>query len=61
MSARKTVKKAIADNPEIRIVLEIAGRAREAEAKELPRELSVTTEVAALPTNQQRALNYGVS
>jgi hypothetical protein len=61
MSVPKKIKKAIEDNPEIRVVLGIAQRAREAEAKELPRELSVTTGVVALPTNQQLAVNYGIS
>jgi hypothetical protein len=57
MRVPKNVQKVIDDHPEVRIVLTIAERAREEAARELPRELSVTTEVVALPSNQQRAVN----
>jgi hypothetical protein len=56
MSVSKTIRRAINENPEIRVVLAIAERAREMEAKEPPRELIVKTEVVAIPSNQQRAV-----
>jgi hypothetical protein len=52
----KTIQKAIEDNPEIRVVLAIAERAREAEARELPREIGTATEVVAIPNNPQCAV-----
>jgi hypothetical protein len=53
MSAPDTIRKALEDNPDLRIVLEIASRARELEAKEPPRELVTTTGVVTIPANQQ--------
>jgi len=40
-------------NPEIQIVMEIAMRAREAEAREPPREMDMITETIATPINSQ--------
>ena len=53
MDAEKIMQKAIKANPDIQLVLDIAARAREAEARTLPAELNPTTEVVALPTNPQ--------
>jgi len=53
MDAEKIVQKAIKANPDIQLVLDIAARAREAEARTPPAELRPTTEVVALPTNPQ--------
>lgn len=44
------------ENPEVRLVLDLAIRARDMEARNLPREIGVATEVAAIPTNSQRAV-----
>jgi hypothetical protein len=44
------------ENPDVRLVLEIAARAREIEARETPRELWTSTEVATTPTNPQTAV-----
>ena len=54
MDAGKVVEKTLSDNPEIRLVLEIAARTRDAESKELPRTINIPTEVTAIPTNSQR-------
>jgi hypothetical protein len=56
MRAAQMIKDALEDNPDILLVLEIAMRARELESREPPRELSASTEVAAIPTNPQCAL-----
>ena len=56
MNANQVIKDAIEMNPEIRLVLEIATRAREAEARELPREIGSATEVVAIPLHSQGAL-----
>lgn len=40
-------------NPEVRLVLEIALRAREVESKEPPVNIGTATEVVAIPTNWQ--------
>jgi hypothetical protein len=40
-------------NPEVQIVMEIAMRAREVEAREPPREMDMTTETIATPINSQ--------
>jgi len=50
MDAEKIVQKAVNVNPEIRLILEIASRAREAESKE-PITIGVATDVAVVPTN----------
>lgn len=56
MSVGETIQKAIDDNPEILIVLDIAARARNAESREQPRELGSATEVVAIPTHTQHGL-----
>ena len=40
-------------NPEVQIVMEIAMRAREVEAREPPRDMDMTTETVATPINSQ--------
>jgi hypothetical protein len=50
MDAEKIVQKAMKANPEIRLVLDIAARAREAESKE-PITIGVATDITAVPTN----------
>lgn len=59
MDAEQIVKDAIATNPDVRLVLEMAARAREAESKEPPRSIGMSTEVAALPTTSQYPVLLG--
>lgn len=47
------LQQGIKEHPEIALVLEIAARAREIEAKEPPKEIGVSTEVAATPAHSQ--------
>jgi hypothetical protein len=56
MNAKQIIQDAIETNPEIRLVLEIASRARDTEAREQPRELGSATEVVAIPTHTQYGL-----
>ncbi len=53
MPVPKTIQQEIDQNPEIRMVLEIATRVRESEARELPRELVSSSEVVAIPAHAQ--------
>lgn len=56
MKTEDIIQKALHENPELETVLRIATRARELEARELPREIGVTTEVVAIPANPQCAV-----
>jgi len=56
MEAQQMVQHAMRDNPEIQIVLEIAARARDAEAMASPQQLGTATEVVAIPTSSQCAV-----
>lgn len=56
MSAKEIVNQAIKENPEIRVVLEIAARARETESNTPPTDLTPSNEVTALPNNRQLAV-----
>jgi hypothetical protein len=56
MNATQLIDKALSENPDILVVLEIAARARETEAKEPPREIGVSTEVAAISIDSQYAV-----
>lgn len=47
------LKKAMIDNPEVCLVLEIAMRARAAVSSEPPRHIGVATDVITIPTNSQ--------
>jgi hypothetical protein len=58
MDTRGILKKAINDNPEIAVVLEIAARAREVEERTPPQEIRASTEVAALPAHTQNATEH---
>ena len=53
MNVEQIIKSALDENPDIRLVLEIAARAREAESKEPPRNIGVATDIVAVPTNSQ--------
>jgi hypothetical protein len=56
MRTPKPIKKAIADNPEIALVLEISARAWEAEQREPTMDLVPTAGVAANPTAAQGSI-----
>ena len=56
MSAGDAIRQGLDQNPEIRMVLEIAARARELESREPPRELQSASEAVAMPTNSQCAV-----
>ena len=53
MSAEQVIKNALEENPDIRLVLEIAARARDAESKEPPQNIGIATDIVAIPTNSQ--------
>lgn len=53
---QELIQDALSDNPELRVVLEIAARARAAEARELPREIGMATEVVAIPISSPYAV-----
>lgn len=56
MNAAEVIERAVKENPDVQLVLDLATRARETEARELPREIGVATEVVAIPTNSQCAV-----
>lgn len=56
MNATQLIDKALKENPEVLVVLDIAARARQTENRELPREIGVSTDVAVIPTDSQRAV-----
>ena len=60
MDTKRVVEKALAENPEINLVLDIAARARAIEATELPREIGASTEVVAIPCNPQIPVSWGI-
>jgi hypothetical protein len=51
MDAEKMIKDAIDKNSDLRLVLEIAARAREAESKEPPRTIGMATEITSIPVS----------
>jgi hypothetical protein len=54
MGVTKLVQEALRENSEIRLVYEIAARAREAEStKQLPLSIGTTSQIGAVPTNSQ--------
>lgn len=53
MNAAQMIRDAFDANPDLRLVLEIATRAREVESKEPPQDLRASTEVVAIPSNSQ--------
>lgn len=59
MDTQKIIKKAIKENPDIALVLEISARAQENEQREPTKELRPATDVAANPTNTQGVINLG--
>jgi len=48
----KLVRRAM-ENPDVRIVLEIAERARDVESREPAKTIGMATDVIAIPTNSQ--------
>ncbi|HEY6420764.1 MAG TPA: hypothetical protein VIX59_17355 [Candidatus Binataceae bacterium] len=55
-SANHLLQQGLKDNPEVAMVLEIAARAREVEARELPKDIGFSTEVTATPAKSQAAV-----
>jgi len=53
MKTSKIIRDAVAENPEIRLILEIAARARDAEDKTPPVDFTPKNEVVTIPNNQQ--------
>jgi hypothetical protein len=53
VDAAKMIENALAKNPEIRMVLELASRARQIESKEPPRNIGMATETVAIPSRPQ--------
>jgi len=53
VTSAEKLQKQIAENPEIRAVLEIAIRAREIEATQPARVIGIATDIAATPSNSQ--------
>jgi hypothetical protein len=53
MDAAEVIRKALDENRDVRLILEIATRAREIESKEPPRHVGIATEIVAIPTNSQ--------
>lgn len=58
MKAQKIIARAVRENPDVALVLEISARAREAEQRELPVDFRPATDVAANPVAAQGAV-YG--
>ena len=56
MECHMDINNALSENPDVLMVLEIAARAREMEAKEVPQEIGVSSQVVAIPTNSQSAV-----
>lgn len=53
MDTAQVIKDALDANPDVRLVLEISARARDAESKEPPRSIGFATDIVAIPTNSQ--------
>ena len=56
MNTSQIIKDALNNNDEVRLVLEIAARAREVEARELPREITPSADAIAIPIHPQRCV-----
>jgi hypothetical protein len=51
MKTEKIIRDALENNPELKLVLEIAARSRAVEAMELPRNMGTATETVSIPVN----------
>lgn len=51
MKAEKVIQQALEDNPEFRLVLDMAARARDVESKEPARDIGMATDVVSIPVN----------
>ncbi len=56
LNTAEMIEKTLKENPEVRLILDIAARARETEGREPPREIGTATGVVAIPSNAQRAV-----
>jgi len=59
MKTLEIIDKAVKENPDIALVLEISARAREIEQREPVKELEPATDVAANPTKSQGIICLG--
>jgi hypothetical protein len=53
MNIEKVIESKLKENPEVRLVLQIAARARDLEALEPPREIGLATDIVAIPSKSQ--------
>lgn len=60
MDPKELVRNALRENPDVRLVLDVAARAKDMEAREQPREIGGSTEVVAIPCNPQIPVSWGV-
>jgi hypothetical protein len=51
MTVEKVIRVAAENNPEIRLVLDMAARARAAESAEPPRNVEAMSEIVSIPVN----------
>jgi hypothetical protein len=51
MKAEKIIQRAMEENPEFRLVLDMATRVRDVESKEPPRNIGMATDTASIPVN----------
>lgn len=56
IDAPQPVLEAFKNNPETKLILEIAARARDLRSKEPPIEITASTDVVAIPSQQQLAV-----
>jgi|HubBroStandDraft_6_1064221.scaffolds.fasta_scaffold37702_2 hypothetical protein len=59
MNTKQALKKAVKENPDIELVLEISARARETEQREPAKELRPSTDVGMNPTTAQGIVYSG--
>lgn len=59
MDSMKIIEKAIKENPELALILEVSARAQQAADLEPVKELRTTTDVAANPTTNQGVISLG--
>ena len=58
MKTQKMIAKAVRENPDIALVLEISARARESDQREPTMDLGPVADVAANPTAAQGSIHY---
>lgn len=58
MKTEKVIEKAVRENPDLAIVLEVSARAREVNQREPVIDSTPSTDVAATPTAAQGSIHY---